>query len=110
MTSIRTVKPELFRHEKLFAAEKKYRLPLRLAFIGIFTCCDQSGCFRWQPKRLKLDVLPYDDVNMDDVLNALAESGFISCYQVDGENYGRIPSWKKHQYLLSKKLMENTHG
>ncbi len=99
MSRIRTVKPELFRHEQLFEAEKKYRLPLRLAFIGLFTCCDRDGRFRWKPRQLKLDVLPYDDLNMDDVLNALVESGFIVRYEVVKEYYGYIPSWKKHQHI-----------
>lgn len=99
MARIRTVKPELFRHEELFEAEKKYQLPLRIAFVGLFTCCDREGRFRWKPKQLKLDVLPYDDISMADVLTALTDSGFIVHYEVNGEEYGCIPSWSKHQYL-----------
>jgi DNA-binding transcriptional regulator YdaS (Cro superfamily) len=99
MARIRTVKPELFRHEKLFEAEKKYKLPLRIAFVGLFTCCDREGRFRWKPKQLKLDVLPYDEVDMLDVLNALVDSGFIMHYQMEDEDYGLIPSWSKHQYF-----------
>ena len=107
MARIRTVKPELFRHENLFEAEKKYKLPLRIAFVGLFTCCDREGRFRWKPKQLKLDVLPYDDVNMLDVLNALADTGFIIHYQVDGEDYGLIPSWKKHQHFNHRESTSN---
>lgn len=99
MTKIRTVKPELFRHEKLFLAEEKYQLPLRLAFIGLFTRCDREGRFRWQPQQLKLDILPFDSVDMNEVLNALTAAGFIVKYVVDNEQYGCIPSWKKHQYI-----------
>ena len=43
MNRIRTVKPELFRHLALFEAEEKYQMPLRIAFVGLFTCCDR----RW---------------------------------------------------------------
>lgn len=97
MSRIRTVKPELFRHLPLFEAEEKYRLPLRIAFVGLFTCCDRQGRFVWQPRRLKVDILPYDDVNIDDVLNALSESGFIKAYEKDGIVYGCIPTWESHQ-------------
>jgi hypothetical protein len=102
MNRIRTVKPEFFRHLALFEAEEKYQLPLRIAFVGLFTCCDRGGRFLWQPRRLKVDILPYDDVNMDDVLNALIESGFIRAYEVNGLVYGCIPSWTTHQYFNGK--------
>ena len=102
MGRIRTVKPELFKHEGLFEAEERYQLPLRLVFIGLFTCCDREGRFRWQPRRLKLDILPYDQVDMPPVLDALAESGFIVAYQVKGIIYGYIPTWSKHQCINNK--------
>ena len=43
MAKIRTVKPELFRREALFEAEEHYHLTPRLAFIGLFSCCDSKG-------------------------------------------------------------------
>ncbi len=94
---IRSVKPELFSHEGLYEAEVHYKLPLRLAFIALFGCCDREGRFRWQPRRLKLDMLPYDNVDITDVLNAFIERGFIKKYKYKGEIYGCIPSWFKHQ-------------
>lgn len=96
---IRTVKPELFRHEPLFNAEKSEQLPLRLAFAGLFGCCDREGRFRWRPRQLKLDVLPYDEVDMESVLVALVKHGFLLKYEVHGEYYGCIPSWHKHQHI-----------
>jgi len=99
MARIRSVKPELFTHEGLFEAASDYQLPLQLAFIALFTQCDQWGRFRWQPKRLKLSTLPYHDVDMAGVLDALAARGFIKKYAVEGEYYGCIPSWSKHQKI-----------
>lgn len=104
MPKIRTVKPELFSHEGLFEAEMDYHLPLRLAFIGLFTCCDREGRFRWQPRRLKRDLLPYDDLDLSLVLDALAEGGFIKKYQHEDEYYGCIPSWSKHQYINHREI------
>jgi len=105
MPRIRTVKPELFRHEALFEGECAYKLPLRLAFIGLFTCCDREGRFRWRPKQLKLDVFPYDDMDMEEVLNALVKSGFVVKYSHHTETYGCIPSWKKHQQINVREVL-----
>ncbi len=102
MGRIRTVKPELFRHLALFEAEEKYQLPLRIAFVGLFTCCDRQGRFIWQPRRLKVEILPYDESDIGDVLNALMESGFIKAYEVRGIIYGCIPTWVTHQYFNNK--------
>lgn len=99
MARIRTIKPEFFRHEALFEAEKACKLPLRLSFAGLFTAADRQGRFRWQPRVLKLDVLPFDEVDFGKVLDALAEKGFIVKYEVDGEFFGHIPSWCKHQHI-----------
>lgn len=96
---IRTVKPELFRHLKLFESEKKYQLPLRIAFVGLFTCCDREGRFRWQAHCLKFDVLPYDDLDFGHILDVFHALGFIKKYEVDGEFYGCIPSWNRHQAI-----------
>jgi hypothetical protein len=94
---IRSVKPELFNHEGLFEAELFYKLPLRLAYIALFTCCDREGRFRWQPRRLKLDMLPYDDIDIARMLEVFIERGFIKKYEYQGEIYGCIPSWSRHQ-------------
>jgi len=98
LTRIRTVKPDLFMYEVLFDGEQHYHLPLRLAFIGLLTCCDKAGRFRWKPRRLKCHILPYDDsVSMVAVLEALASWGIVLKYQCNAELYGCIPSWDKHQ-------------
>ena len=102
MSRIRTVKPELFRHEALFDAELESGLPLRLAFIGLFTVADCEGRFLWKPRTLKLDVLPHDTVDFSAVLNALQAAGFIEQYEVDGKRYGLIPSFKKHQQIPTR--------
>lgn len=102
MAKIRTIKPELFRHAELFEAEQEIELPLRLAFMGLFTCCDREGRFKWRPKELKLDVFPYDDIDMANVLDALVSYGFIVKYQVDHCLYGCIPSWHNHQRINNR--------
>jgi hypothetical protein len=99
MARIRTIKPELFRHEALFEAEKSSKLPLRVAFAGLFTAADRQGRFKWQPRVLKLDVLPFDEIDFGKVLDALAQHAFIVKYEIEGEFFGHIPSWFKHQHI-----------
>lgn len=102
MARIRTIKPDFFRHEALFEAERASRLPLRIAFAGLWTVCDREGRFRWQPRVLKLDVLPFDDCDFAKVLAALVQYGFVIAYEVSGEKYAHIPSWAKHQQVNTR--------
>jgi len=104
MARIRTVKPELFKHVGLFEAEIAYQLPIRLAFVALFTCCDRRGRFRWDPRRLKLDILPYDDVDASRVLDALVTRGFVVKYEHKNETFGCIPSWHKHQQINHREM------
>jgi len=99
---IRTVKPELFTHEQLFDLEMQYQTPSRIAFIGLLTCCDREGRFYWEPKRLKHYILPYDAVDMAVVLEIFRKHGFIKKYEYQGEFYGYIPSWKRHQMINNR--------
>jgi hypothetical protein len=102
MSRIRTVKPELFKHEDLFDAEQNSKLPLRLAFIGLFTVADREGRFKWRPRTLKLDILPHDFIDFATILDALAHAGFIERYEIEGEIYGWIPTFTKHQRFTGK--------
>jgi hypothetical protein len=96
---IRHIKPEFFQHEALFDLEEETKLPVRLALIGLWTCTDCEGRFEWTPRRLKLNILPYDSADFGSVLEALASKGFIHRYEVDGISYGLIPSFAKHQHI-----------
>ncbi len=101
-TRIRTVKPELARHEVLFDLEKELQLPIRFAWVMMFTCCDREGRFKWKPRVIKAMILPYDDVDMSRVLDAWASRGLVVRYAIQGEEYGYIPSWKKHQSINNR--------
>lgn len=102
MARIRTIKPEFFRHEGLFEAEKETGLPLRVAFAGLWSAADRDGRFKWSPRNLKLDALPFDDVDFSRVLDALATRGHIKKYTSNGKEYGFIPSWKEHQVINNR--------
>lgn len=99
MARIRTIKPEFFRHESLYEAERDTGLPLRVAFAGLWTTADREGRFKWKPKQLKLDCLPFDEIDFSDVLEELANIKCIVKYQLNDELFGFIPSWKDHQVI-----------
>lgn len=97
MARQRFVKPAFFKHQDLYSAEKSSGLPLRLAYEGLWCQADRRGIFRWKPTELKLDILPYDDIDFEACLTALEKAGFIARYVVEGKAYGIIPSLKDHQ-------------
>lgn len=97
MPRIRTVKPEFFKHYELFQLEQESGLPLRLAFQGLWIVADREGRFKWRPQQIKIDTLPYDQVDMGLILDQLEGGGFIRKYTISGKDYGFIPSWDYHQ-------------
>ncbi len=96
MSRTRLIKPAFFKHYDLYAAERESRLPLRIAFAGLWTVTDRAGRFRWKAD-IKPDILPYDSCDVLDVLAALQRYGFVHRYEVDGKAYGLIPSFSDHQ-------------
>lgn len=102
MGRIRTIKPEFFEDEKLYDAEVEEKLPLRLAYAGLWTEADREGRFEYRARKLKKNVLPYDDVDFSRVLDALITRGFIQKYEVDGRVYCQIRSWHRHQVINNR--------
>jgi hypothetical protein len=103
MARIRTVKPELFRHEGLQDLERDHpgMYPM-LVFIGLFGHCDKGGVFEWKPRVLKLDILPFLDFDMAKTLRLLEEAGQLQQFEVEGKIYGLIPSFTEHQTIGGK--------
>jgi hypothetical protein len=99
---IRTVKPELAAHEGMFDAEKETGLPLRFAWVMLFTVADREGRFQWRPRTLKSQILPHDEIEFSRVLDAWVTRGFVRKYRVRGEWFGVIPSWKRHQVINNR--------
>lgn len=93
MARSRNIKPGFFQHEDLGELT-----PLeRLAFIGMWTICDFKGCFELKLKRLKVQLLPYDDCDMGEIVINLEQAGFIRSYAVLGRSYIKILNFQKHQ-------------
>ena len=102
MARIRTVKPELSAHEGMFDLEEETGLPVRFAWVMLFTVADREGRFRWRPRTLKAQVLPHDNLDFSHVLDAWLASGFIVKYRVGDEWFGCIPTFAKHQVINNR--------
>lgn len=93
MARARNIKPGFFKNEDLAEIE-----PLgRLLFAGLWTLADREGRMEDRPKRIKAELLPYDECNPDALLDELHERGFILRYLVEGERYIAITAFDKHQ-------------
>jgi len=110
MARQRFIKPGFFVHGELYDAEASSGLPLRIAFAGLWCQSDKRGVFRAKARELKNAVLPYDDVDMDDVLRCLHRAGFVQLYVVDGKEYGFIPTFQQHQTFHVNERPSNDPG
>ena len=90
----RNIKPGFFTCPELL------ELPFeaRLLFAGLWCVADREGRLEDRPARIKLLVLPVDEVDADVLLGQLAEAGFIERYQVDGERLILVTNFLKHQH------------
>lgn len=93
MARARNIKPGLFSNELLV------ELPAfdRLAFIGLWCLADREGRLEDRVKRIKIELFPCDDYDVDAGLDRLAAAGFISRYQVAGFSVIEIINFQKHQ-------------
>lgn len=93
MARARNIKPSFFTNDELSELD-----PLaRLLFIGMWTIADFKGCFEYKPKRLKVQLLPYDDCDIEKLAINLDKSGFISIYSVRDQLYAKVMNFDKHQ-------------
>jgi hypothetical protein len=93
---IRTIKPETAEDEKLGEVSRD----ARLLFILVWTMCDDHGRFRASNVWLRNRLFGYDNVTPATVggwLEELVAIGRVRVYEVDGERYGLVVNWARHQ-------------
>lgn len=93
MARARNIKPGFFRNEILVGLPFEFRL----LFIGLWTVADRAGRFEDRPTRIKMELFPVDNVDVDAGLQALHKHGFITRYCIDGTRYCQVLAWDKHQ-------------
>jgi len=104
MPRIRTIMPEFFKHEVL----AEHSPAERLAFIGLWTLADVAGRLEDRPRRIKAELFPYEDLDMEEILIDLANAGFIRRYLVDGAHLIQIDGFTRHQRITGKEAQTPT--
>jgi hypothetical protein len=90
----RNLKPGFFTNELLAECP-----PLaRLLFAGLWCVADRRGLLEDRPRRLKIELLPYDDCDVDTLLTILHERGFILRYTNPDGRYIWIRNFAAHQH------------
>lgn len=93
MARARNIKPSFFDNDELAEIE-----PLgRLLFIGLWTICDHQGNLEWRAKRVKKQLLAYDDCDIEQLAINLDKSGFVRFYSDSDKIYLNIVNFLKHQ-------------
>jgi len=95
---IRTIKPEFWESETLGRVSRD----ARLLFVGLFSCCDDSGRTRASSRLLASRLFPYDDDagrHLPKWLAELEAQGCVRLYEVSGEHFLEIPKWLSHQKI-----------
>ena len=93
MARARNIKPGFFQNELLADLP-----PLaRILFAGLWTLADRAGRLEDRPKKIRAQVLPYDDCDCNELLQSLHNAGFVQRYIVGDASYIQIVTWEKHQ-------------
>lgn len=84
--------------------EKVGELPMqaRLLLIGMILLADDQGRVKANPSWLRSQVFTYDNIELDDVCQALcglSNNDTIKVYEVDGKQYAQLNNWWKYQNL-----------
>ncbi len=104
MPRSRNIKPSFFKNEIL--AELPFET--RLLFIGLWTLADREGRLEDRVKRIKMELFPVDNVDIDTMLQMLHHNNFIQRYDIcpgqpeasprlQKSKYIQIVNFKKHQ-------------
>lgn len=93
MARARNIKPSFFTNDTLAECS-----PLaRLLFIGLWTIADCRGRLHDRPKKIKAELLPYDNCDVESLLQELDQYGFILRQALGKSRAILIPAFNKHQ-------------
>lgn len=89
----RNIKPGFYKNESLAECS----VWARYLFPGLWMMADRLGRMEDRPKRIKAELLAYDSVEVEPLLQELLIHGHILRYEVGGNNYIQILNFTKHQ-------------
>ncbi len=91
----RNLKPGFFDDEDLHLKLGPHHAIL---FAGLWCIADKQGKCEDRPIRIKANVMPYYDVDVDKMLTDLETQKFIKRYSLNGTNYLKVLKFEKHQH------------
>jgi len=96
----RNIKPGFFKNDLLAECSPM----ARLLFIGLWTMADREGRLEDRPKRIKGEVFPYDNCDVNKLLNELGSKqdcdgspAFIIRYKAGNKPFVQVVNFVKHQ-------------
>jgi hypothetical protein len=90
----RNIKPGFFTNDQVLECE-----PLaRLLFAGLWGMADRKGRLEDRPKKIRIQVLPCDNCDLDALLEQLRQRGLIHRYEVNSQHYIQVINFEKHQH------------
>lgn len=94
----RMIKPEFYTSDSLAEVHPM----ARYLFIGLWVMADDCGNLKYSPRKIRLQVYPFDDIPDREVelqLACLEDIGCIYGYEVDGERFVTIPNFSTYQTI-----------
>jgi hypothetical protein len=93
MARTRNLKPGFFKNEQLANCD-----PIgRILFAGLWCWADRAGRLDDRPLKIKAEILPFDNCDIEHLLEQLVKVGLIIRYQVNGSKFIEIPRFQNHQ-------------
>jgi len=93
MARARNIKPGFYTNEDLAECS----VWARYIFPGLWMMADREGRLEYRPKKIKGELLRFDEQAAEPLLEELRRWGFIEIYEVAGRSYIQILTFHKHQ-------------
>lgn len=93
MARARNIKPGFYTNEDLAECS----VWARYIFPGLWMMADRAGRLEYRPKKIKGELLRFDEQAAEPLLEELQRWGFIQIYEVEGRSYIQILTFHKHQ-------------
>jgi len=93
LARIRSIKPEFWIDEKVVELSSW----ARLLFIGLWSFADDQGYVDDKPRRIKMQIFPNDDLDVDVLLDELFARGMLDPFTSPVGPVFRIRNWTRHQ-------------
>lgn len=93
MARIRSTHPEQWTDDQFVTCSPH----ARLLALGIRNEADDNGIFEWNPIKLKMRLLPADNVDIEALLQELLATNQVIQFEAEGRKFGLIRSFQRYQ-------------